>query len=315
VTHLDLQRRGLVDLAALKRFLVFLRQHQVDIIHAHGTSLFFSALASCFNRRSRLLWHDHCGRYLTDQRRLWLYRPAARQAAGVIAVSEPLALWERTTLKVPAARVWFLPNFVMEKPPVARPPQLPGSPGKRIVCVANLRPEKDHPTLVDAMKIVGQADPSAVLILVGDTPNPAQTASIRERIQRHGLDDRVILYGSTSNVWPILGQCDIGVLASASEGMPLALLEYGTAGLPSVATRVGQVPEVLDDGRAGVLVPPGEPAALASALLQLLQSPELRLQLGDALKRRVQEHYSPQALIEKLLEIYACVLGLSSRHA
>ena len=78
-------------------------------------------------------------------------------------------------------------------------------------------------------------------------PSPAR---VQERIQQHGLESHVFLLGSRSDVPSILSGCDIGVLSSASEGMPLALLEYGVAGLPTVATRVGQVPEILDEGRA-----------------------------------------------------------------
>src|SRR5438876_11120160 len=84
--------------------------------------------------------------------------------------------------------------------------------------------------------------------------------------------------------------CDVGVLSSRSEGMPLALLEYGMNGLPSVATRVGQCAEMLDDGRAGLLVPPAAPEPLAKAILALLQSPEQRAELGGRFRQRTQQH-------------------------
>jgi glycosyltransferase involved in cell wall biosynthesis len=227
----------------------------------------------------------------------------------VIAVNTPLADWARCKLKVPTDRVWYLPNFVVEPAGASEEKvDLPGVPGKRIVCVANLRPEKDHPTLIEAMRNVVQAEPEATLLLVGSESNREQVEKVKARIRQHDLDKHVFLLGSKNNVWPILRSCDVGVLPSVSEGLPLALLEYGMAGLPAVATRVGQVPEVLDDGRAGILVLPGCSRELAAALLRLMESVELRGILGEKLRRHVQEKYSEAAVMEKVLRIYGEVM-------
>ena len=102
--------------------------------------------------------------------------------------------------------------------------------------------------------------------------------------------------------------CRFLVLSSADEGFPLALLEYGTAGLPTVATAVGQCAEVLDEGRAGILVPPGAPGQLAEALLALLQSPAQRTVLGKQLHQRVQAVYSPSHIVEQICQIYDTLL-------
>lgn len=309
VTHLDLRRSGIIDLKALKRLVEFIRQEQIDVIHAHGTSLFFSALTTCFARSPRLLWHDHFGRYLTEKRPVGLYRLAVSRAAGIIAVNEPLAKWARVSLKMPADRVWYLPNFVLKPSPVPEVPELPGAPGKRIVCVANLRPEKDHLTLIDAMKRVHERDPLAGLLLVGDHANQMQAANVKERVRQHGLQKHVFFLRSRDDISGILTGCDIGVLSSASEGMPLALLEYGMARLPVIATAVGQVPEVLADGRLGLMVPPGQPAELAAGLLKLLESAQLREALGRDLNQRIQTDYSAAALMHQLLRIYGVVIG------
>jgi glycosyltransferase involved in cell wall biosynthesis len=305
VTRLDLGRKALLDPAALRRLARFINRHQIDIVHAHGSSLFFSALAGLFASRAHFLWHDHFGRYATEERPAWIYRMATRRCAGIIAVNQPLAEWARRRLKAPAARVWYVPNFVAQPPGAMAPPtDLPGTPGGRIVCVANLRPEKDHATLIEAMKRVSQAAPAATLLLAGEGSNQAQASRLQQQIRRHDLASHVFLLGSRPDIRAILGLCDIGVLSSVSEGMPLALLEYGSAGLPAVATAVGQVPEVLDDGRAGLLIPPRQPAALAEALLKLLRSPELRSSLGTAFQRRVQQRYGEQAVLGQIIEIY-----------
>jgi glycosyltransferase involved in cell wall biosynthesis len=170
--------------------------------------------------------------------------------------------------------------------------------------VANLRPEKDHATLIHAMKQVCLFVPTATLLLAGNEPDQTHASRLRNLIHQHALDNHVFLLGSRPDVSALLRACDIGVLSSASEGMPLALLEYGIAGLPAVATAVGQMPEVLDEGRAGLLVCPRQPTPLAEALLKLLRSAELRSNLGAALSRRVQERYSAQSVLRQIIRIY-----------
>src|SRR6266487_3412121 len=88
VAYLNLQRKGLVDVGELKRLTGFIRKQQVDLLHAHGTSLFFSVLASWLVPNLRVIWHDHFGRCETEKRSRWLYRLAVRRAAGVIAVNQ-----------------------------------------------------------------------------------------------------------------------------------------------------------------------------------------------------------------------------------
>jgi glycosyltransferase involved in cell wall biosynthesis len=204
--------------------------------------------------------------------------------------------------------VRYIPNFVCEPGPAAPPADLPDAMGSRIVCVANLRPEKDHLTLLGAMAQVIREMPTAQLLLVGaGTPDRRQLLLAERR--RLGLEQHVAWLGPRDDIPAILGACDIGVLSSASEGLPLALIEYGMAGLPAVATSVGQCAEVLDEGRAGLLVPPGRPAALAGALLQLLRSPERRVAFGDRLRKRVRANYSAEAVVGQVCAMYDAILS------
>jgi glycosyltransferase involved in cell wall biosynthesis len=309
VERLELCRRTTLDMKALVRARSYILEKGISVLHAHGTAVYFAVASAFLARNCLVVWHAHYGCQAEQTRAPWPLRLAARRVAGIIAVSSPLAEWARTRLGVPADRVWCVPNFVVEPLRSPEPPALPGTPGKRIVCVANLRPEKDPLTLLDAMKQVVESDPAASLLLVGSEADPAYAVKVKERVHHQGLADSVFFLGSQSNVSSILRGCDIGVMSSASEGMPLALLEYGMANLPTVATRVGQVPEMLDEGRAGILVAPGQPGELAAALLKLLQSPELRQNLGGKLKQRVREHYSEAAVMPQILRIYETVLS------
>lgn len=288
VGRLSLNRSRTLDLGALRRLVAFVRENEIAIVHAHSSSLFLAALLPGVP----VVWHDHFGR--EEDRPTWLWGPPARRAAAVVAVSEALARWSRERLGVEAV---YLPNFVPDV--LAGPvPDLPGSPGRRVVCVANLRAQKDHLTLLRAIDRV----PEAHLLLVGADVEPAYAARVREE-----AGDRVTFLGSRMDVPDLLRGCDVGVLSSMSEGFPLSLLEYGRAGLAAVATRVGQCPEVLDG--AGILVPPGDPGALADALAALLRDPARRKEMGERLCRRVRERYSASAVMERLEAVYHTVLG------
>lgn len=308
VARLRLERKHRFDLAAVYRLVEFNRERGVRILHAHSSSLFVAAAAALFPPQPAVVWHDHFGRYGVEQRSAFLFRQLVRKTSGVIAVSEPLAEWARNKLCVTSERVWYIPNFVFPEAPDGQTPMLPGLPGARIVCVANLRPQKDHCTLLQAMALVVQRQPAAHLLLVGAAKEAAYLDLVKKEISQLELGANVSLMGERHDVGSILRLCDIGVLSSASEGLPLALIEYGLAGLPAVATEVGQCPEVLDHGRAGMLVAPGAPGPLAEALLLLLGSPDRRAGLGRRLQTRTRELYSPCAIVEQVCRVYETVL-------
>ena len=306
VKHLSLARRRTLDLVAMLRLRTFIKTHNVRILHAHATAL-FTAIGGSFGPPYPLVvWHDHCGHQQHAPRSPRPYRFAARRVAGVISVNEYLADWARTELDVPGDRVWYVPNFVSDQRPglVA---DLPGTPGQRLVCVANLRPQKAHSDLLEALAIVVRNAPAAHLLLVGREAEPAYARDVRRRISELGLGSHVTLLGERTDVAGILRHCDIGVLSSIGEGFPLALVEYGLAGLAAATTAVGQCAEVLDDGHAGLLVPAGQPDALAAALSRLLASPQERAELGDRLRQRVIARYGKDSVIERISQVYDSV--------
>jgi len=298
VGRLALNRTRTLDLGALRRLLAFVRENDVAILHAHASALFLAQLAAFVAPNLKVVWHDHFGRHREENRPAWVWGPLARRAAAVVAVNEDLARWLQETLGV--GPVDYLPNFVPDAPetPV---PDLPGKPGLRVVCVANLRAQKGHPNLLQAFARVLRYESEARLLLAGADVEADYAARVREKAAP--LGDRVVFLGSRPDVPALLRACDVGVLASASEGFPLSLLEYGRAGLAAVATAVGQCAEILED-EAGVLVPPADPGSLAREILALLRDPGRRTVLGERLAHRVRERYSPQAVMERLEAVY-----------
>jgi glycosyltransferase involved in cell wall biosynthesis len=307
VGRCSLNRKQRFEWRALRMLVEYINAHQIKILHAHGTALFMAGLAARFAPYPKIVWHDHWGRHDIESRPAWLYRIATGQAHSVIAVNKNLAQWSRDQLRVPANRVSCIKNFVSNSLPNGETPDLPGTPGARIVCVANFRPQKDLMTLVRAMSLVVREFPAAHLLLVGDPSDKAYAEQIEELVAEEKLSRHVSFMGQRNDVTSILAACDIGVLSSASEGLPLSLLEYGGARLPAVATEVGECAEMLDHGRAGILVSPGAADQLATGLLLLLKSSEQRSIFGEALFQQVKQKYNAMNAIDEICRVYESV--------
>jgi glycosyltransferase involved in cell wall biosynthesis len=309
VRRLCLNRQKRLDFKAILQLASFNKAHKVKILHAHGSTVFLSLVASFLPPYPKVIWHQHSGLYPVRARPVWLYKLTGQRANEVITVNQTLAEWTKQVLLVPEDRVWYIPNFVtfdeQEKPI----PSLPGQPGARLVCVANQRPEKGLVELIGAMKMVVERFPLAHLLLVGADSDPAYANRVRQEINKLDLLNSVTLCGPRSDVPELLRGCDIGVLSSLSEGLPMALLEYGAAGLPVVCTRVGQCAEVLQWGQAGLLVEPGDPIALAHALVSLFDSELLRETFRMRFKSRVREDYSLNSVIELVCQVYDRVIN------
>jgi len=307
VTCLHLGRRNRFDLLALQRLIRFVREQDIRLLHAHGSALFVAKVVTMCVPATKLIWHAHYGRFASENHRALLFRAACGRAT-VIAVNEQLVNWARHRLCIPSDRVHYLRNFVIECPEHSPAEDLPGQPGSRVVCVANIRPEKDQLTLIRAFAITVQKFPEAHLLLVGNVTDRGYHQLLQENIRRLRLTDQISFLGLRGDIYRVLNACDVGVLSSVTEGLPMALLEYGTAGLPAIATRVGQCPEVMDDGRAGILVDPQSPKELSRALEGMLESPEIRDALGVTFRNHVACNYGSEGVINELGRIYDTLL-------
>jgi glycosyltransferase involved in cell wall biosynthesis len=132
--------------------------------------------------------------------------------------------------------------------------------------------------------------------------------ALRARAAELGVADRFHLLGLRADVGNVLAGANVVVLPSLSEGVPLALLEAMLAARPIIATAVGEVPTVLDQGRAGILISPGDATALADALRGLLADSQRARQLSDAALTRATEHYTLARMMERYVALYASVL-------
>ena len=172
--------------------------------------------------------------------------------------------------------------------------------GPMLLSVGRLVYQKGHEYLVHAMPQVLRRYPRAKAVICGEG---ALRPDLERQIGELGLQSSVKLLGNRNDVGPFLASADLFVLPSRWEGLPVALLEAMGAGLPVVATRVEGVDEVVEDERQGLLVPPEDSDALASALLQLIGDPQLRSRMGEAARRRIQAHYTLDIMCDKYFKI------------
>ncbi|MGH7603728.1 MAG: glycosyltransferase [Gemmatimonadaceae bacterium] len=317
VGRLSLNRRRTLDASALRELVRYNQRHNIKILHAHGTAVFVAAVAALFRPHPKIVWHIHYGRHAADLSSGWQYRAIKKHIGWSIAVSEALADWAVKTIGMPSNSVTYIPNFssYARKDPrglnASNTTELPGQQGARIVCVANLVPEKDHITLVDAMERVIRVHPSAHLLLVGGGRNTECGRAVAERIANTKIAQNVSMLGQRRDVAEILLQADIGVLSSRVEGLPLALIEYGEAGLPVVVTSVGQCADVVDQGRAGIAVRAGNSAELADGIAALLRSADRRAELGSALRERVRREFNADNCVDRIDATYEKLLAES----
>lgn len=306
VRLLKLDRRWRFDTRAVYRLRDYVKREQVRLLHAHGTSVFLAAVVRMMVPSLRIVWHVHAGALVTSKLAARLYGCMRYRFDAVVTVNEELARWAIRRVGVEENWVLQLPNFAQPSSNGAIP-DLPGEVGFRVVQVANVRPQKDHAMMLRAIVRIVEQEPKAHLLVVGNCAHEGYGAEVRGLVTKMGLERSVSFLGSREDVGAVLRACDVGVLSSASEGLPVALLEYGEAGLGVVCTDVGDCRKVLNG--CGLLVRPGDDAAMAEAVLGLLKEPERRVEMGRRLQARVREGWSREAAVRKLKEVYETVLG------
>jgi glycosyltransferase involved in cell wall biosynthesis len=302
VHHVHLARERTIDVGAVRRLHRYLADHRVELVHAHGTSAFFSLAAVAGRRHPPTIYHDHFGGDIATRTPVLPYRALVRRTAANLAVNPALRRWAVDVAKARPERCFVLPNFSLLDLSGPRRATAAADPVE-IVAVGNLRPQKDYPTLLRAFAAL-PASSAARLSIAGSFVDAAETARVRREVTRLGLDDRVRLLGGVRDVASLLLASDVGVSSSGSEGFPLSVLEYGLAGLAVVATDGGGTDQILDGGAAGVLVPPGDADALAGGLERLVTSADERARLGARLRAHLEANFSEERVVDDLLLIY-----------
>jgi glycosyltransferase involved in cell wall biosynthesis len=296
-TFLFLGKKGTLDVTALLRLRKFVRQNKISIVHAHTTSYFFATLLKLTLPAIKLIWHEHHGKRVTTNRshNLMLYL-CSLFFSSIITVNEDLRVW--CTRHLATKKVTYLPNFVMTSPNSTERLQR----DKTIICLANLREPKNHLNLLKAFLKIHHRAAHWKLQIVGSDYSDRYSEDLKEFISENRLVDVVDLLGGGEDTANLLKQASIGVLSSDSEGLPMALLEYGAAGLAVVTTRVGSCEEVIST--FGITVPAQDSEALSEALLLYTNDQEKRLRDAKLFKTHIETNYSQKAVLPQLLALY-----------
>ena len=172
-----------------------------------------------------------------------------------------------------------------------------------ILSVGRLTPIKGFADLIAAFNRVHQSHPSACLAIVGEG---GQRSALTELIEKYDLVDHIFLLGARNDVSRLLGASDLYINSSHIEGLPVSVLEAMAAGLPVIATRVGDNPQVILPG-TGLLVEPHQPEQMASAINNLLDDPEIGTQLGMKARDRIAKDFNRARWLNQLISLYAKV--------
>jgi len=230
---------------------------------------------------------------------LWADRLVEPLGSAIVCVSETERRAGLEARTCTAKRTVVIPNAVRLPEPVGRDWERPGPVD--VVTIGRLAEPKDFPTLVRALAEL--PDGAARLLVLGDGPLRAE---LEQLVQELSVD--VVFAGEVADVSPWLAEAQLFALSSRSEGMPMSVLEAMAAGLPVVASDVGGIHEVVEDGVTGRLVPAGDPHALAGRLAELVLDGALRQRFGSAGRRRVEERFALPRWRDEHLALYRSLL-------
>lgn len=302
------------QLLAWKPLVAMLRSEPPDILHAHKFgSNFWGAIFGTLARTPVMVAHEQTWRYEGQPMRRLLDRELiARRAGAFIAVSEEDRRRMVEIERIDPAKIRLIPNGVPPAAPSGRdvraelgiPPTAPV-----IGSVGALRRQKRHDLLIRASATLHAEFPGLRVLIAGDG---RRRPELERLIAELDLEGTVLLLGRRTDVTDLVHALNLAVCSSDFEGTPLAVMEYMQAGRAIVATRVGGVPELIEDGISGVLVDPGDAAGLANAIAKLLRNPDRAAKLGARGPARWRRDYDIAVTVSRVEQLYEALYAASS---
>jgi glycosyltransferase involved in cell wall biosynthesis len=286
-----------------------LRRHRIALAHCHEfTMAVYGAWAAWRTGVPQVITMHGSRYYARRLRRRLALRASVTWGGQIVAVSHQLALHLGSDLWLPPSRITMIANgvrYAKARHSTLRD-ELALAPADYLaLAIGNLYPVKGHRYAVEALALLKERYPHLHLAIAGR----GQTAeALRQQARELGVGDRLHLLGLRGDIPNLLAASDVFVLPSLSEGLPLALLEAMFAARPVVASDVGEIRSVLADGDAGILVPPGDARALATALDTLLERPARARELALRASRRASLKYDISSMVARYATIYNSLL-------
>lgn len=303
---------------ALRQLSAFIRAQRPQIMHAY---LFNPTLLAGLYR----FLHPFGPMLITSRRDVgywhkpvhwWVYRVLNLATRQVVAVTEDVRRTSMCMEKIRGDKITTIYNgvdthFYSSTAELRREARSAyGLTDEHLVIgiLAILRPEKRHDIFIRAAASLASRFDHLRFLIVGGNSDDDWETRIREHARNEGIEDRVIFAGKVANSRPALAAFDISVLCSDTEGMSNTLLESIAMGLPVVATNVGGNPEVIEDGKSGILFPAGDADALATELARLIADDELRREYSQAARERALSIFSIEAMVGTMQDMYTSLL-------
>ncbi len=307
------------DIMAFFELIYIVKKYHYDIVHTHNSKAGFIGRLAAKIAGVPLVIHTIHGFAFHDFEKPWrrklfifLERLAAKWADKLIVISQPLKEWglsvgigreEQYTLIYSGIEMdKFKVNIDVNK----KKKEFGIKPTDLVVgMVAKLWKGKGHECVLKAAKKIIKKIPNTKFMFVGEGYLYEKIRDLRDKL---GLNSYVIFTGFRKDIPEITSIFDVAVLASYFEGLGRVILEAMILGKPVVATEVGGIVDVVEDGVTGILIPPNNSDALSDALIRLLYDEGLRKRIGENAKKRIDERFSAQTMIDRIHHLYRSLL-------
>lgn len=306
------------DPRSLWKLARFLRKEDVEILHIHSPSLaVYGRLAGRLAGVKAIIYTEHniVDRYhpLTKMFNVLTYPMNDVTIAISDAVSRSIIKWKT----VRKTHVYTILNGIdyaaiktLEIDRQAIRESL-GIKGRQLVVgtVAHIQPQKGYPYLIEAARLVLEHYPDTTFIIVGGEKHRGDRQKLEEIVKEKGINDHIIFAGARSDALRVMASFDIFVLPSVWEGFGIVFLEAMALGKPVIGTRVGGIPEIIEDGVNGYLVEPQNPRQIADKIMLLLGDSSLRSRMGEKGRQRVEDKFCIEDMVSSVEGIYRSTLA------
>ena len=304
-----LKRKPGIDFFYPFKLAALLKEHKVDILHLHNsTAFFYGVLAGKIAGTRRIIYTEHARDIMPNIKVRIMDKILSHMTDRIVVVAEFLKknLVHREWMD--SSNITTIYNGIDGDDFIKRYnrdeiiKELNISPSAKIIgIVARLDLIKNHKCLIKAMKKVSSLIPDVVLLVIGDGP---LRKDLEELVSDEQLHNNILFLRTRNDIPRLLSVLDVFVLCSLSEGLPLTILEAMAAGIPIVATAVGGIPEIIDDGIDGIVIPSDDSDALTNAISDLLHDEGKRHDMGVNARMKFEKNFTLQAMVERYEELY-----------
>ncbi len=322
--HLRVPLGKKLNRSAVEEIAGLLREHRISILHTHGgVAGLFGRLAARRAQTPVIVHTLHGIHYLHYRnpllRKLYilLERRFSRFTDGLVLVSQADFQKAKKHRLAAEAKMFVILNGIDPQPglseeEIRRKRLALGWPVDELVVgtVARLHRQKGVPTLLDAAPRLFAAVPGARVVVVGDGPLGRK---LRKKVSRRRLEEKLFFLGERKDALELLSLFDVFVLPSLWEGLPFVLIEAASLRKPIVATAVDGITEVVENGMTGCLVPPGNPRALADAIINLIQDRQKASRLAANARSIIPPRFPLRRMVEQTQNLYVDLWRRKSR--